>query len=86
MDVTCVEHINARNLHRDHVFLPLPRSLRMEVYKVLHLPRNLEERFLCRDPQFGTDQQFELLCGIWPTVASGPLWTRAKARFQTLDE
>ena len=24
--------------------------------------------------------------GIWPTVASGLLWTRAKARAQTLDE
>ena len=24
--------------------------------------------------------------GIWPAVASGLLWTRAKARAQTLDE
>ena len=25
-------------------------------------------------------------CGIWPSVASGLLWTRAKARAQTHDE
>ena len=38
----------------------------------------LKEGFFCGDPQ--------LYYGIWPGMASGLLWTRAKACAQTLDE
>ena len=38
----------------------------------------LKEGLFCGDPQ--------LYYGIWPGMASGLLWTRAKACAQTLDE